>query len=158
MRYVGVRGPPAPWPHDTRSAGTDAPPPPPAVTARANGDDAEEPDFWAADWETKARMFVNSDVYWAVSYADALLRFLLFDAGFSGDWVRIHAITPEQEEQARFFALLGSAYRFATAPATLFIARERGLRQATWRTLLEGWAFGVLGPLGAKFRKGPLDA
>lgn len=38
--------------------------------------------------EQKAIEFANSDLYWGASAFDFLLLFLLFDAGFSGDWVR----------------------------------------------------------------------
>lgn len=70
--------------------------------ASSGGQREPPPDPTAA-----ARSLVSSPLYrWWLQGAVALVVFMLVDAGFSGDWVRIGAITKEQEALARQACLL----------------------------------------------------
>jgi len=102
----------------------------------------------------QAAAFVASEAFWPAFFLDFTLVFLLFDAGFSGDWVRIHAITPEQEELARRGAAFASLAHCATGGYAAWEGGP-GRRDLPGRSGLslfaEGWVGGVFGALRARY-------
>lgn len=98
--------------------------------------------------------FVNSGFpFWMAALADFLVLFLLCDAGFSGDWVRIGAITVAQEAFARKAAIFVAVAHTGTGAAAVLVGKERGVKLPAWRLFLEGWAFGAVGLLRSRYVK-----
>jgi len=87
------------------------------------------------------KQFVKSPLYSYVAQGAVFVFLLgLVDAGWSGDWSRIEAITVEQEAQCRSLAASIGTLHLVLSPTAAFVASTRGQdwRPAFAKTMLVG--------------------
>lgn len=86
---------------------------------------------------------VNSPLYLAVEIAELLVILMLIDAGYSGDWTRIGAITPDVEALLQKIGAFVVISHFGVGCVAAYYANSRGRPWAA--PFFKGWAFGALG-------------
>jgi hypothetical protein len=117
-----------------------------SLVARASGDDRPDAvhDDDASAPSSSALLASVADARWFNTYLHGAVFVLILgfiDAGYSRDWTRIGAITPEFEQRLRDWAVILGWVHVAAAAAAGAVANARGLpvAPATAKTFLVGF-------------------
>ena len=123
-----------------------------------SSDQDDLPEFFCLDFYQAAGRSV-ADARWFNTYLQGavfvgILGFI--DAGYSGDWSRIGAISPELEAKLRFYALVLLGVHVVAAAAAGKVAESRGLPVAP--AVAKTFSVGFLAFLETCFKSAPGQA